>query len=346
MLPTCSEMDEETHSLFAAKLTNCHLKRLGLPEINCRIGPDCQLDSSSYIAYTQFITHSFDICVFYSYSAWQTKTQKTINSLSFAAEMSIKSLESSNILTQQIHKDQEEIKKKILESMDLHKELQNELNFSRYEIHEFAENLMNTSKKFQHEMNKQHEFTEKWLNKIYSVVLDLNTMQEVILGEIWDIGSVLFYFEFFVFFLFFTSFVETYSARSKIIWLFLAAIFAEKNFRSLASYFRTFLLIGCCFFCLFSIRKYKQYDRLSYDLLRNFVMKLGNKALIAFTPTNNVRTLPSPLKEQCFTRLKKIREVYPELEQDAVLYRRKRDSLQLGKVFRALSEKKKPLREL
>ena len=341
MISTCSEMDEFTQSLFAAKLTNCHLKRLGLKEITCPIGPGCELDSNSYIAYTQFFTHSFDICVYVSYTAWQTRTQNTIQALSLASETSLKALETSHSLAQQIYDKQEDVKAQIARSIELHKELQLGVEKTKEEMQGFAAEFMNSSKRFQEEMNKQQEVLGKWLSKIYNGILEIGYMQETLLGELWDINSILFCCFFTVFFLFFTSFPETSFARPRIFSLFLLELFSERFLPPYSKSNRTLLLLLCGFILFFSIRRYKQYDRLSYDLLRDFILKVGNKALVALTPNpTQIKSLPSPLKEQCLSRLKKIRELPPELEQDHCRVRRNPTDPGLASVFRALSEKK------
>jgi hypothetical protein len=339
MTPTCSEMDEHTQSLFATKLTNCHLKRLGLKEITCKIG-DCDLDNNSFIAYTHFFTHSFDICVYISYTAWQTKTQNTIQALNTAADLSLKALDASQTLAQQISDKQEDVQASVLRSISLHQELQAQLSQSRDEMKDFAIDFMNSSKKFQDEMNKQQEFLSKWFTKLYSSILEIGYIQETILGEIWDINSILFYFTFITFFIFFTSFPETYSVRFKVFWLLLLEVVIEKYYKEYYRLQRIGLFGGCLALVLFSAHSYKQYDRLSYDLLRNFLLKVGNKALVAFTPNGHSKSLPSPLKQQCLNRLKKIHEIHPDLEEDVVRSWRKPSDSELSRVFKALSEKK------
>lgn len=340
MIPTCNEMDETSQSQFAAKLTSCHLKRLGLKELSCPIGKGCELDQNSYIAYTHFFTHSFDICVYVSYSAWQKKTQKTIKELASAADLSLQALESSQIIVKKIFDVQEDVNYKVSRSIELHKELHEEMEKNKQEMQGFALEFMSSSKKFYEEMNKQQEFVQKWMGKIYDSVAQIGYLQEVMLGELWDVNSLLFYAGFAGVFWFFTSFPETYSARPRVFSLCTLEVLVERQFPYSRST-RSLLIFTSTLLIYLSIRKYRRYDKLSYDLLRDFLLKIGNKAIIAFTPhTEKPKPLPSPLKEQCLNRLKKIRELPQELEFDYSRRRRISSTPDLSKLFEALSEKK------
>ena len=152
---------------------------------------------------------------------------------------------------------------------------------------------------------------------------------------------MLFYAFFLIFFIFSTSFPETYSARSRIFWLFVLEFCAERIIQQHSKSQRTLLLLSCGFLLIISIKKYKQYDRMSYDLLADFIYKIGNKALVALTPSSiPIKTLPSPLKEQCLNRLKKIPELPLELEHDGQKTWKMPYENHLSVIFKALSEKK------
>lgn len=341
MISTCGEMDENTQSLFAAKLTNCHLKRLGLKEITCEIGKGCELDSNSYIAYTQFFTHSFDICVYVSFKSWQQKTQNTIKSLAQVSEISLKSIQDSQQILNSISLKQEDLHNSVIKSIELHKELQAELINSRDEIQDFALDFMNSSKQFQAEMNKQQEFIGKWFNKLYKSISEISYMQEAILLEIWDLNSIFFYVFFVGVFTFITSFPETYACRSKIFCLFAVEVFIERLNPINSKPMRTFLIFSCSLLLFHNIRSYKQYDRLSYDMLKDVLLRIGNKALIALTPKNlDIKPKMSPLKRQCLRSLNLIPEIPEVLEQDFIPMKKPKRSSEVSIMYKAFSEKK------
>lgn len=72
MLKKCDEMNEDVQSEFALKLTNCHLERVGFPLFECTHDNlnkcQIQMDQNTFLAYTQFFTHAFDLCVYLSFT--------------------------------------------------------------------------------------------------------------------------------------------------------------------------------------------------------------------------------------------------------------------------------------
>ncbi|CAG9332490.1 unnamed protein product [Blepharisma stoltei] len=306
MLKKCDDMNEDIQSEFALKLTNCHLERVGFPLYDCspKNLTNCymKMDQNTFLAYTQFFTHAFDLCVYLSFSAWQSKTSATIQGLSDSAE-------------------------KALYALDL-------------------------AEKTAKEIQMEQEYVQRWLGKIYDGISEIGYLEEMILGEVFDIKSILFYIGSFILCMLLTSCPETSNARVKLLWLFCLEILMEKflywyfpYLRHISGTIRLIFLVLCITVIVWSVKTHKQYDKMTYEILKETLTKIGKSALESITPRyssikqrKEKRYMPSPLKEQCSQRLRKIPEVHYFLEEDIKRIRRKSDG-NLAELFMSITSK-------
>lgn len=272
MSQSCNNMNEASQSLFAVKLTNCHLKRLGLKELDCEIGK-CELDSNTYIAYTQFFTHSFDICVYLSYHHWQIETQKTIDQLSKASEEALRLTEISNFITKEILEKQIEMKVQV--------------DKSKAEMTLFVAEFINTTETLSKEMNKQQEFIAGWFQKIYVVLMQISSLHEDLISQVWEMSSFVFFLVSLAFLTAITSFPETFNQRTRVFLISGLEIIFERSFGLWLRYVRAGFLVLCLLVVIAGVKRYRDYDRLSYDFMKDNFGKIAQSALYVFTPSRN-----------------------------------------------------------
>jgi hypothetical protein len=272
MISTCESMNEESQSFFALKLTNCHLKRLGLKELNCEIGK-CELDSNTYIAYTQFFTHSFDICVYLSYHQWQVDTKKTVEKLASASSKTLELLQESSLVTQEV--------------LDKQKEMKAEVDKNKEQMTLFVKEFVETTQQLSKEINKQQEFIAGWFQRIYAVVVGISEMQENVLGQVWDLNCFLFFLVFCCFLAAVTSFPETFSQRAKVFTLAVGEVFVERCLSLNLKCVRTTVVLICIGIVVAGVKRYREYDRLSYDYMKSYLGNLQKKEFLVFTPRRN-----------------------------------------------------------
>lgn len=298
MQSSCSSMDESTQSDFASKLTNCHLSRLNLPQIPCKIG-QCQLDATTYLAYTHFFTHTFDICVYISYQNWQKRTQQTVQDLTITSQSTLKTLQSSTELSQRILTSQNLMKNSLEDSIKGHKDLQEEVGKSREEIEAFTREFVFRSQEMEKEIGKQKEFIAGWFEKVFDLLGKVNSVQGIVMEELWELSFLVFLAIFLAFVTILTSFSETYSLRFRLYALGVAEGIAEKLLGGKSVGLRMGLVgVTLCIAAL-GVKRFQDYDRLSYCLLKEnlrkepksvYLMTPGKKHLINLTQNSDLRT--------------------------------------------------------
>ena len=253
MSQSCNTMNEASQSLFAVKLTNCHLKRLGLKELTCEIGK-CELDSNTYIAYTQFFTHSFDICVYLSYHHWQMETQKTIDQLSTVSEEALKLAQISNLITKEILEKQFEMKMQV--------------DKSKAEMTLFVAEFINTTETLSKEMNKQQEFIAGWFQKIYVALMQISNLHEDLMSQVWEMSSFVFFLVSLAFLTAITSFPETFNQRTRVFLISGVEIIFERSFGLWLRYIRTSFLALCLLVVAAGVKRYRNYESRPFILFQ------------------------------------------------------------------------------
>ena len=96
-----STSDHERRRLGLA-FANCHFEGSGRPTYPCPKDSNIKyctskenMDDSSFQIYTQFFTHTMNMCYFLQSTLWQQKTESTINKLSEVSEEAMNKLEES-----------------------------------------------------------------------------------------------------------------------------------------------------------------------------------------------------------------------------------------------------------
>jgi len=119
----CKHLDDEVQSRLALNFANCFLAKAGQKTFPCQ--PDTpieaclqEVDNNAFTAYSNFFTHTQNMCYFLQSQVWQEDTEATITSLASNSAKVSESLAESHQLQRQLVSRQEE-------SLEYHKELAN-----------------------------------------------------------------------------------------------------------------------------------------------------------------------------------------------------------------------------
>lgn len=107
----CKRLTDETQHRLALAFANCFLQRSGRDTYPCELTEDIgkctgTMKPEAYNTYTEFFTHTQNICFFLQSQVWQEQTEKTISRLSENSAVVAQQIEDSSSLQQEIMKKQ------------------------------------------------------------------------------------------------------------------------------------------------------------------------------------------------------------------------------------------------
>ncbi|XP_071809895.1 uncharacterized protein [Asterias amurensis] len=207
----CKHLTDDEQSLMALGFTNCHLEKAGLRTYPCDPSQniqDClrQLkdDVIAFNAYTEFFTHTQDMCFFLQSQVWHEQTESAVSRLVLSSEEVADKMEATGQL-------QEEMKVKQEESLEQqHLILKNEEH-----LRHTLETSSNDIKSVFAEMKQSTQNQRLLLEETFSRVADV---QHIILGEFSWFNSLLFFAAAVLIAYLLTSAPRTSGAR---LWLFI-----------------------------------------------------------------------------------------------------------------------------
>lgn len=336
MAPRCSYLNQSTQSQITVRLTNCHLQDLGFEEFTCFSKlSDCKqnMTGEAYHAYTTFYPHVYEICVFVAFENWQHQTSKTISDLEEASDQTLHKLQFASEVTQEMLRSQDLLNSNIEQSLEKQENIQKSLNLTYEELNEFSRFLIGSAKDIQSQLWTQQEFIAGWLDKIYQGIINLTYLQEVILGELWDINSLVFYLSYILSIWVLTSCPQTSKARAPLLYFYALLIALEYFLQDSHNITRSFSVFTSLVYLFYTLKTYKEYDKLAYEMLVDIISPL-KKILTPRTVTySKLRTLKGkPLTH--------IPEVFSELEEDLRRRKPKCCDETLSRTFLSLSAKK------
>lgn len=105
----CKHLTDIEQSRLAIAFANCHFKKSGLKTYPCADNDSieaCTKDMAQSVlafnTYTEFYTHTSDICFYLQSKVWQQKTEDTVNKLSSTSNKVAEQLEASLINQQKV----------------------------------------------------------------------------------------------------------------------------------------------------------------------------------------------------------------------------------------------------
>ena len=216
---TCRSMSDDQQRRLALAFANCHLQSSNRGIYPCHRDADIsdctsrdKMDDAAFQIYTEFFTHSNNMCYFLQSALWQDKTEGTINKLSDASEMAAEKLEQSL----QHHQVLEEKQTLALKN-------QKAILDQDFEISQSLENTRSNMNQAFHEMHakaeNQKRILDDVLDKLQSGFGSIQWALSTILGEIITIETA----GFFVSVVLLITFVPQFGASR--LWLFGTLLF-------------------------------------------------------------------------------------------------------------------------
>jgi len=173
----CKNLDDEVQSRLALNFANCFLAKSGQNTFPCQ--PDTpieaclqEVDNNAFTAYSNFFTHTQNMCYFLQTQVWQEDTEATINSLASNSAKVSESLAESHQLQRQLVSRQEE-------SLEYHKELANGIVGAKSNVREMLEEF------------KVSTVEQKTL--IFEVFDRVARLQNLVVSEVSWLYTVIFY---------------------------------------------------------------------------------------------------------------------------------------------------------
>ena len=178
---SCRSMSDDDQRRLALAFANCHFESSNRGTYPCPKEVDIsectskdKMDDAAFQVYTEFFTHSSNICYFVQSLMWQEATETTINKLSDASEQTVEKLE---------------------ESLEYHKQLsvKQTLALKNQEVildqdYKISQTLENTKSNMDKAFQEMHDKAES-----QKVILDdvLSTLRSGIGNIQWIMSSIL-----------------------------------------------------------------------------------------------------------------------------------------------------------
>jgi hypothetical protein len=205
----CKRLTENTQIEIALKFTDCFLKMSGHEPYECEKHPkrgSCikNMSDRAFNAYTEFYTHTYNICFFLQSQIWLEETERTIDRLSRSSAHVTKQLE-------EVEGVQTVLLKQQRESMSVQQELLNNGLSLNEVLHSSQDDL--------HRI--MHEFRTSALEQkriLFEVFDRLTSLQAWAVGEISWLDTIIFYVGSIIISYIITATPRTHEAR---IWIFL-----------------------------------------------------------------------------------------------------------------------------
>nr|XP_006820991.1 PREDICTED: uncharacterized protein LOC100374938 [Saccoglossus kowalevskii] len=135
----CRRLTDDEQSHLALAFANCHLSKLGLNTYECLPGQtlkECttNMDDRGFIAYTEFFTHTQNICFFLQNQIWHERTESTVSRLADSSETVAEQLEVAGKIQEQMIVRQNESLKNQEEILQSGQHLKETLNSQTEDI--------------------------------------------------------------------------------------------------------------------------------------------------------------------------------------------------------------------
>jgi hypothetical protein len=180
----CKRLTENTQIEVALKFTDCFLKMSGHEPYECDKHPVREaciksMSNRAFNAYTEFYTHTYNICFFLQSQIWHEETEKTIDRLSRSSAHVTKQLEEAEVVQTALLQQQRE-------SMSVQQELLNNGLSLNDILHSYQDDL--------HEILHEFHTTTLEQKRILFEVFDrLTSLQAWAVGEVSWLDTVVFY---------------------------------------------------------------------------------------------------------------------------------------------------------
>ncbi|XP_067011640.2 uncharacterized protein [Anabrus simplex] len=274
----CKDLSEHIQSDIALKFTDCFLKMSGHESYECDklvglLRKECMQDMSdrAFNVYTEFYTHTQNMCFYLQSHFWHEETEKTIDRLSASSAKVTMQLEQAEEIQNTIFKYQKD-------SMAVQQELL-ENGFTLREVLQESHKNLN---EIMYDFKTSAEHQQRLLSEVFD---RLSSLQEWAVGEISWFGSVVFYLSAVIIFYIITATPKTQQARFFIFLSLIVNAFVERviclsiaggneplgNVNEALFWWvwlcRKIFLAVCIIVLSVSIYNYRDYNVMNYSLL-------------------------------------------------------------------------------
>lgn len=213
----CSQLTDIEQSRLAIAFANCHLSKSGLETYPCdndQTIKDCTKDMAKSIlafnTYTEFYTHTSDICFYLQSKIWQKRTEETVNRLTMSSKEVADQLESSLINQQKVLDSQKSSLLNQEEMIENEAYLKNALTSSAEKAKEAFLDMKKATA-------EQKAVLMETFDSLFKGVDRITKLQSMLLGEFMTLHSLGFYLVSILACYIITSAPRTAAAR---LWLF------------------------------------------------------------------------------------------------------------------------------
>lgn len=214
---SCKQLTDIEQSRLAVAFSNCHFEKSGLMTYPCSEEDsieECTVEMAKSVlafnTYTEFYTHTYDICFYLQSKVWQQKTQNTIRKLSSTSKEVASQLEDSLSNQRQVLKGQKSSLENQQEMLKNEVYLKNALKKSADSAKEAFHDMKTAT-------TQQKALLMETFDSLFKGVDRITKLQSMLLGEFMTLHSLGFYLVSILACYIITSAPRTSAAR---LWLF------------------------------------------------------------------------------------------------------------------------------
>ncbi|KAJ9596677.1 hypothetical protein L9F63_012281, partial [Diploptera punctata] len=273
----CKYLTDDIQSNIALKFTDCFLSMSGLETYECENSlkkKDCvkRMTDRSFNVYTEFYTHTINMCFFLESQMWHEETEKTIDRLSTSSARVSRQLEEA-----------ETVQEILLEQQRKSMTVQQELLANGLSLSEIILTSQDNLHAIMHEFKTSTHEQKKMLFEVFD---RLASLQNWAVGEISWLDTIIFYVSCIIVSYVITATPRTYEAR---IWIFLTVTINAVFERTIVTYLlqdnfdhievfnenlnwwiwqcRKIMLSICAIFIGYAVYHYCDYNAVNHKLL-------------------------------------------------------------------------------
>ena len=181
---TCSHLTDSTQARLALQFTNCFLVQAGQKDYPCGEEEEVatcleNVDNNAFTAYSNFFTHTQNMCYFLKSQEWQEITDNTIHRLSSSSAKVAEEMEESIRLHEEILLGQQH-------SLEYQKQLAEDGSQLSRAIEASKSNVRSMLEEFQMSTSEQK-------NLIFEVFDRVTRLQNLVVSEVSWLYTVVFY---------------------------------------------------------------------------------------------------------------------------------------------------------
>ena len=180
----CKHLTDDVQHRLALTFTNCFLMKTGRETYPCDVGQELSectgaMKAEAYSTFTEFFTHTQNICFFLQAQVWQEMSDQTVHKLADSSARVAQQIEDSSSLQEEMIRQQ-------------NKSISNQ-QILLERGHELKKTLQDSTVDVQIMLTQFKESTVEQRQLIFEVFDRMNSLQSVVMGEFTGFYSLIFY---------------------------------------------------------------------------------------------------------------------------------------------------------